>query len=39
MIEKMVDIDTSGKAKISTYVVYPSDEDIYPVFPIYLEIL
>ena len=31
MIEKTVDIDISGKAKMPTFVVYPSDEDIYPV--------
>ena len=31
MIEKTVNIDISGKAKMPTFVVYPSDEDIYPV--------
>ena len=31
MIEKIVDIDISGKTKMPTFVVYPSDEDIYPV--------
>ena len=31
MIEKTVDIDISGKAKMPTFVVYPSDEDVYPV--------
>ena len=31
MIEKQVDIDISGKAKMPTFVVYPSDEGVYPV--------
>ena len=31
MIEKIVDINVSGKEKMPTFVVYPSDDNIYPV--------
>ena len=31
MIEKIVDINVSGKEKMPTFVVYPSDDNKYPV--------
>ena len=39
MIEKIVDINVSGKEKMPTFVVYPSDDNIYPVVILLMDCL